>query len=121
VTDPLYVVARAALLDALDALGGQRDAVVLVGAQAISNGAEQLAISAGGIVYTASARIEAAMAARLRHVGRQAFGVWALLFGGAHFFYVNLTAPLVPNGCRLRKSSGRMRPALAISRRALRL
>ena len=34
-TDRLYVVARAALLDALDALGEQRDAVVLVGAQAI--------------------------------------------------------------------------------------
>ncbi|MBI3492690.1 MAG: hypothetical protein HY047_13075 [Acidobacteria bacterium] len=35
VIDPVYVVARAALLDALDALGEQRDAVVLVGAQAI--------------------------------------------------------------------------------------
>jgi hypothetical protein len=35
VTDPLYVVARAALPDALDAIGEQRDAVVLVGAQAI--------------------------------------------------------------------------------------
>src|SRR3972149_871234 len=34
-TSPLYVVARAVLLDALDALGEQRDAVVLVGAQAI--------------------------------------------------------------------------------------
>jgi len=33
--DPLYVVARAVLLDALDAIGEQRDAVVLVGAQAI--------------------------------------------------------------------------------------
>lgn len=32
---PLYVVARAVLLDALDALGEQRNAVVLVGAQAI--------------------------------------------------------------------------------------
>lgn len=35
VIDPVYVVARAALPDALDALGEQRDAVVLVGAQAI--------------------------------------------------------------------------------------
>jgi hypothetical protein len=33
--DPLYLVARAVLLDALDAIGEQRDAVVLVGAQAI--------------------------------------------------------------------------------------
>lgn len=33
--DPLYVLARTALLDALEALGPQRDAVILVGAQAI--------------------------------------------------------------------------------------
>jgi hypothetical protein len=33
--DPLYVLARTALLDALEALGQQRDAAILVGAQAI--------------------------------------------------------------------------------------
>jgi len=33
--DPLYVAARSVLLDALDALGPQRSAVILVGAQAI--------------------------------------------------------------------------------------
>lgn len=33
--DPLYVAARSVLLDALEALGRQRDAVILVGAQAI--------------------------------------------------------------------------------------
>jgi len=33
--DPLYILARTALLDALDALGDQREAIVLVGAQAI--------------------------------------------------------------------------------------
>ncbi len=33
--DPLYVAARSVLLDALEALGHQRDAIVLVGAQAI--------------------------------------------------------------------------------------
>jgi len=33
--DPTYIAARAVLLDALAALGGQRDAVVLIGAQAI--------------------------------------------------------------------------------------
>jgi hypothetical protein len=44
--DPLYVLARAALLDALDALGTQRDAVILVGAQAIylHTGAIDLAV-----------------------------------------------------------------------------
>lgn len=35
VPDPLYVLARTALLDALEALAQQRDAAVLVGAQAI--------------------------------------------------------------------------------------
>ncbi len=65
---------------------------------AYSNTAAQLAIAAGGlIVYAASARIDAALAARLAQFGRLAFGVCALLFGGAHFFYMNLTAPLVPH------------------------
>jgi hypothetical protein len=35
VPDPLYVRARAALLDAVEALDAHRDALVLVGAQAI--------------------------------------------------------------------------------------
>jgi len=62
-----------------------------------SGAAEQLAIAAGAlIVYAESARIDEAAAARLRHVGQRAFGICAMLFGGAHFFYMNLTAPLVP-------------------------
>jgi uncharacterized membrane protein len=64
---------------------------------AYSGGAEQLAIAAGGlIVYATSAKIKGARAARLTRVGQLAFGVCALLFGGAHFVYMNLTAPLVP-------------------------
>jgi uncharacterized membrane protein len=59
--------------------------------------AEQLAIMAGAlIVYAASAEIDAAIAARLTRLGQLAFGLCALIFGGAHFFYMNLTAPLVP-------------------------
>jgi len=62
-----------------------------------SGAAEQLAISTGAlIIYAASAKIDAARAARLTRLGQLGFGVCALLFGGAHFFYVNLTAPLVP-------------------------
>jgi uncharacterized membrane protein len=62
-----------------------------------SSNAEQLAIAAGGlIVYAASARIDAALAARLTRLGQLAFGFCALLFGGAHFFYMNLTVPLIP-------------------------
>jgi uncharacterized membrane protein YphA (DoxX/SURF4 family) len=59
--------------------------------------AEQLAIAAGGlIVYASSAKIDASLAARLTRLGQLVFGVCAVLFGGAHFFYMNLTAPLVP-------------------------
>jgi uncharacterized membrane protein YphA (DoxX/SURF4 family) len=64
---------------------------------AYSNLAEQLGIAAAGlIVYAASANIDAALAARLTRVGQIAFGICALLWGGAHFVYMNLTAPLVP-------------------------
>jgi uncharacterized membrane protein YphA (DoxX/SURF4 family) len=63
-----------------------------------SGAAEQLAIAAGGlIVYAANAKIDAIVAARLTRLGQRVFGVCALLFGGAHFFYMNLTAPLVPH------------------------
>jgi uncharacterized membrane protein len=59
--------------------------------------AEQLAIGAGGlIVYANGAKIEAVLAARLTRVGQATVGVCAVLFGVAHFFYMNLTAPLVP-------------------------
>ena len=62
-----------------------------------SGAAEQLAIAAGGlIVYAANGRIVAPLAARLTRTGQLAFGICALLFGGAHFFYMQLTVPLVP-------------------------
>jgi len=65
---------------------------------AYSGAAEQLAIAAGGlIVFAANARIDATLAARLTRAGQAAFGVCAVLFGGAHFAYMNLTAPLVPS------------------------
>jgi uncharacterized membrane protein YphA (DoxX/SURF4 family) len=64
---------------------------------AYSGAAEQLAIAAGGlIIFAARAEIDAALAARLTRLGQLAFGVCALLFGGAHFFYMSLTAPVVP-------------------------
>src|SRR5665213_4141653 len=64
---------------------------------AYSGAAEQLAVAASGlIVYATHAKLDAALATRLTRLGQGAFGVCALLFGGAHFFYMNLTAPLVP-------------------------
>ena len=63
-----------------------------------SGAAEQLAIAAGGlIIFAAHAGIEPPLAARLMRIGRLTFGVCAVLFGGAHFFYMSLTAPLVPS------------------------
>jgi uncharacterized membrane protein len=61
----------------------------------------QLAIAASGlIVYATSARsvvqIDGALAASLSLVGRLVFAVCTLIWGGAHFVYMNLTAPLVP-------------------------
>ena len=57
----------------------------------------ELSIAAGGlIVYSASARIDTALASRLTRFGQVAFGVCALVFGTAHFVYMDLTAPLVP-------------------------
>ena len=64
---------------------------------AYDSAAEQLAIAAAAlIVFAANARIDAALAARLTRLGQLAFGVCALVFGGAHFAYMNLTVPLVP-------------------------
>jgi uncharacterized membrane protein YphA (DoxX/SURF4 family) len=57
----------------------------------------QLAITAGGlIVYATHAKIDAALAVRLTRLGQLTFGICALVFGGAHFVFMNLTAPLVP-------------------------
>jgi uncharacterized membrane protein len=62
-----------------------------------SSVAAQLAIAAGAlVVYAANARLDAPRAARLTRVGQVTFGICAVSFGGAHFFYMNLTAPLVP-------------------------
>lgn len=61
------------------------------------NLAEQLAIAAGGlIVFAAHADLDAALTRRLTRLGQIAFGFCAVIFGGAHFAYMNLTAPLIP-------------------------
>ncbi|HEY4113705.1 MAG TPA: hypothetical protein VGM17_06535 [Rhizomicrobium sp.] len=59
--------------------------------------AEQIAIAAGAlIVYASTSKLDARRAARLMRIGQIAFGICAIVFGGAHFKYMNLTAPLVP-------------------------
>jgi uncharacterized membrane protein YphA (DoxX/SURF4 family) len=61
------------------------------------NIAMQLSIAVGAlIVYATTASIDAALAARLTRLGRLAFGVCALVFGGAHFAYLKNTASMVP-------------------------
>jgi uncharacterized membrane protein len=57
----------------------------------------QLAIALGGlIIYANAARIGAGVSARLTRVCQLVFGVCVLVWGGAHFVYMNMTAPLVP-------------------------
>lgn len=53
--DPIYVAARRVLLDALQALGEHRDAVVLVGAQAIYLQAGEADVALGVAPYTKDA------------------------------------------------------------------
>src|SRR5690606_1245936 len=48
------------------------------------------------VLFAGCADIAPVRAARLAQAGRTIFGVCALFFGGAHFVYLNLTAPLVP-------------------------
>ena len=57
-----------------------------------SSVAAQVAVAAGAlIVFVAATPRSAPRASR-----PVTFGICAVLFGGAHFFYMNLTAPLVP-------------------------
>ena len=59
--------------------------------------AEQVAIATGALlVYATFAEVGAVHAARLMQVGQRVFGVCGLVFGAAHFVYMDLTAPLVP-------------------------
>jgi hypothetical protein len=59
--------------------------------------AEQLAITSGAFILWASlAKLDAATSARFIRIGQIAFGICAIFFGGAHFVYMNLTAPLIP-------------------------
>jgi uncharacterized membrane protein YphA (DoxX/SURF4 family) len=64
---------------------------------AYSGLAAALAVAVGGLlVYAESAKIDAARSAHLGSLARRTCGVCAVLFGGAHFFSMNLTTPLVP-------------------------
>jgi uncharacterized membrane protein len=59
--------------------------------------AEEVAITAGALIVWASlANLNAATSARLIRIAQVAFGICAIVFGGAHFVYMNLTAPLIP-------------------------
>jgi uncharacterized membrane protein YphA (DoxX/SURF4 family) len=64
---------------------------------AYTNTAEQVAVFSGALIVFASlARIEPVLARRLTKAGQVAFGICAVLFGAAHFAYMEMTAPLVP-------------------------
>jgi uncharacterized membrane protein len=52
-----------------------------------SSVAAQLAVAAGALIV---------LSPRFTRLGQVTFGLCAVLFGGAHLLYMNLTAPLVP-------------------------
>jgi uncharacterized membrane protein len=59
--------------------------------------AMQLAIALGGLIISAaSAGTDSTRSARLTRLCQLVFGVCVLIWGGAHFVYMNMTAPLVP-------------------------
>ena len=59
--------------------------------------AMQLSIAAGAlIIYATCAPIDTKVALRLTWIGQRVVGVCSLIWGGAHFVYMNMTAPLVP-------------------------
>jgi uncharacterized membrane protein len=56
-----------------------------------------LALALGGlIIFASSDGIDATLSARLTRLCQLVFGVCVLVWGGAHFVYMNMTAPLVP-------------------------
>jgi uncharacterized membrane protein YphA (DoxX/SURF4 family) len=61
-----------------------------------SSVAAQVAVACAALIIYAGNISDAGAAERLAQLGRRVFGVCAILFGGAHFFYLNLTVPLVP-------------------------
>lgn len=66
-------------------------------AGAYTGAAEPVAIAAAALIVTAATSdIDAARAHRLTRIAQLAFGVCAVLFGLAHFVYMEYTAPMVP-------------------------
>ena len=64
---------------------------------AYSGLAEQLALAIAALmIFAQKAELAPAPRKRLIRSCQQVFGVCVLLFGGAHFVYLNLTTPLVP-------------------------
>jgi uncharacterized membrane protein len=58
--------------------------------------AAQIAVAAGALIIYAGSVNDSPAAARLTHLGQRVFGVCAVLFGGAHFFYLDITVSWVP-------------------------
>ncbi len=58
--------------------------------------ASQVAVAAAALIIYAGTLQGSGRAVRLIRGGQVVFGICALLFGAAHFVFMNLTAPLVP-------------------------
>jgi uncharacterized membrane protein YphA (DoxX/SURF4 family) len=58
--------------------------------------AAQVAVACGALIIYAADAKDAAARARLTLLGQRVFGLCAVLFGGAHFFYLAITVSWVP-------------------------
>jgi uncharacterized membrane protein YphA (DoxX/SURF4 family) len=58
--------------------------------------AAQIAVAAGALIIYAGSVNDSPAVARLTLLGQRVFGVCAVLFGGAHFFYMAITVSWVP-------------------------
>jgi uncharacterized membrane protein len=58
--------------------------------------AAQVAVAAAALIIYAGTLRDSTRGEQLVRAGQITFGICALLFGGAHFVFMNLTAPLVP-------------------------
>jgi uncharacterized membrane protein YphA (DoxX/SURF4 family) len=62
-----------------------------------SGSGEQLALVAGGLIaYASWDKVDSELAARLSRFARLGFGACLLVFGSAHFQYLDITATMVP-------------------------
>lgn len=77
-------------------LHGPRIAAHPLSFQPWDGAAEQLALAAGGLLALLASLRGGAQAGRFRRIGQVAFALCLIIFGLAHFLYLDFTAAMVP-------------------------